>query len=57
MNIIFNNPPMTFNHWCTNDKFNTNCLDCAYMKKYNVKIIYAVYKFEGFIPYIYVKMI
>ena len=42
---------MTFNHWCYTDKFNTNCLDCAYMKKYNVEIIYAVYNGEEFILY------
>ncbi len=51
MNIIFNTPPVNFNHWCSNDKINNNCLDCAYIKKYNVEIIYAVYKRDGFILY------
>ena len=54
MNIIFNIPPISFNHWCSVDKttYKTkNCLDCAYMKKYNVNIKYAVYNGERFITY------
>lgn len=53
MNIIFNVPPISFSHWCSTDKFKTktNCLDCCYMQKYNVKLTYVVYNGERFIPY------
>ena len=51
MNIIFNSPPMTFNHWCSTDRPTPNCLDCAYIKKHNVLILYTVYKDDHFITY------